>query len=369
MSARLMLATIAAFLVSALLSKILSRYRGRWALLDVPNQRSLHAIAKPRSGGIAILAGLLLGATATGFPGFMKWEELLALAPSGLDGIHGRSIVHILHMPVMTWTLIALALVAVISLADDIWRLPAWARLFVHALAALVLVLQGGFALGSLHLLPGWDWHAPTWLLVLVSVLLTIWLINLYNFMDGMDGLAGGMAVFGFGTLALMGWIASDGSYATTALMVAAAAAGFLLFNFPPARLFMGDVGSGSLGLLAAAMLLWADQAGLFPLWIGALPFAPFIVDATWTVIRRTAQGKRPWQAHKEHFYQRLVQLGWSHRRVVLVEYILMLNCSLLAVGCLCFTAIGVQGVLLGEMVVVIAMLIAGINVLERRRD
>lgn len=336
----LMVTSGTAFLVSALLSRFLSRYRGRWALLDVPNQRSLHMEAKPRSGGLAILAGLIAAVAISPLPLPVEYFWQFALA---------------------------LSITAGVSLADDVRPLPPLLRLGAHAFAAWFLVYGAGCIPATL-ILPGTSWAWPAWLGGMVTLLCVMWMINLYNFMDGMDGFAAGMAVFGFGTLASMAWIADAHAYAAVALTVALAAAGFLLFNFPPARLFMGDVGSGSLGLLAAALLLWADRAGIFPLWIGVLPFAPFIVDATWTVIRRTAQGKRPWQAHREHFYQRLVQLGWSHRRTVLAEYVLMLNCSLMALGCLCSTDSGVQGVMLGEMTAVFAACIAGINVLERRR-
>lgn len=329
-----------AFLVSALFSRGLSHYRGRWALLDVPNQRSLHADVKPRSGGLAILAGLAAAALVSpAFPPlWFIWQLLLALT-----------------------------LVACVSLLDDVRPLPAPARLLVHALAAGLLVYADGYVPSAL-VLPGLSWAWPAWLAGAVTLVFMMWMTNLYNFMDGMDGLAAGMGVSGFGTLALMGLIVGAPAYALVALAIAAAAGGFLLCNFPPARLFMGDVGAASLGFMAAAMLVWADKNGLFPLWLGALPFLPFVVDATWTVLRRTARGKRPWQAHREHFYQRLVTLGWSHRRVVLGEYALMLNCGLMAVGSLCFTAIGVQGVMLGEVAAVITACIAGINILEHHR-
>jgi UDP-N-acetylmuramyl pentapeptide phosphotransferase/UDP-N-acetylglucosamine-1-phosphate transferase len=93
----------------------------------------------------------------------------------------------------------------------------------------------------------------------------------------------------------------------------------------------MGDVGSSLLGLLAAALSLWADQEKIFPLWVGILVFSPFIVDATVTLLRRTAAGERIWEAHRSHFYQRLVQLGWGHRRTVVWEYVLMLACAVSA--------------------------------------
>jgi UDP-N-acetylmuramyl pentapeptide phosphotransferase/UDP-N-acetylglucosamine-1-phosphate transferase len=158
-------------------------------------------------------------------------------------------------------------------------------------------------------------------------------MVNLYNFMDGMDGFAGGMAVFGFGAMAVLGWQGGDAGFALANAAIAAAAAGFLLFNFPPARIFLGDVGSATLGLLAAALSLLGSQRGLFPLWVAWLAFSPFIVDATWTLLRRLVRGERVWQAHRSHHYQRLVLAGWSHRRTVSLSYVLMAACAATAVA------------------------------------
>ncbi|MGE5625983.1 MAG: MraY family glycosyltransferase [Bacillota bacterium] len=332
-------AAICAFLVSALICGVLSLYRGRWALLDRPNARSLHAKVVPRSGGLGILAGI-----AVGFY---------------LAGVHKA-------LPGAAWAGLALILVAGVSVVDDLHRLPAAARLPVHFAAAAALVYAGAYAPAILHLFPGIQISGPAWLLEGFCLLFIVWMVNLYNFMDGMDGFAGGMAVMGFGTLALLGWLAGAPSYAAAALLVALAAAGFLAFNFPPARIFMGDTGSGSLGLLAALFMLWAERAGLFPLWVGTLVFSPFIVDATWTVLRRTARGEKPWTAHREHYYQRLVRLGWGHRRTVLWSYALMLKCSLLALAGFCFTAIEVQGAILGFAAAAYLALMAYVNALER---
>jgi UDP-N-acetylmuramyl pentapeptide phosphotransferase/UDP-N-acetylglucosamine-1-phosphate transferase len=329
-----------ALVLSAILSALLSRYRGRYALLDRPNARSLHAGATPRAGGLAILTGLAMG-------------TFIAGSTQALPGA--------------SWAIAALLLVAAISFADDIWSLPALLRFLVHLTAALILVLGGAYTLPSLHVVPGLELHASLWLLVTFSVLLTVWFTNLYNFMDGMDGLAGGMAVIGFGTFALLGWLAHAPAYACAASLIMAAVLGFLPFNFAPARLFMGDVGSGSLGFLAALFLLWAERARLFPLWLGLMVFSPFLVDATWTVVRRALHGQKPWEAHREHFYQRLAGVGWSHRRTTLLGYILMLKCSLFAVLAICFTASGVQGLLLGWLALTYLSLIAYVNVIERK--
>ncbi len=348
---------IAAFLVSLVVTGFLSRYRGRYSLLDKPNERSLHSKATPRAGGLAILVGIAAGVCCS----WMEWwfpgvSSSLSSVPLLLDLI-----------PAVAWVGAALLLVALISFTDDVRHQPALLRLSVHVVAASLLVFGGGYTVCALHLLPGWQLLAPLWVYLSFSILLTAWLINLYNFMDGMDGFAGGMAVIGFGTFALLGMLAHQPVFAAAALMVALAAAGFLVFNFPPASIFMGDVGSGSLGLLAAFFILWAEHFGIFPLWLAFMVFSPFLVDATWTVIRRAFQGKKPWQAHREHFYQRLVGLGWSHRRTTLWAYILMLKCSLFAVLAICFTATGIRGLLLGWLALTYVALIAYVNVIERK--
>ena len=327
---------LVAFAVSALICAVLSRYRGRWALLDMPNERSLHAGVTPRSGGLGIAAGVAAG-----------WA---LVSPA---------------LPEQGWVLAALLLIAAVSLADDLYRLPPLSRFLVHALATVLLVFPAGYGLEALRL-PGLVWQAPIWLLQALSLLFAMWMVNLYNFMDGMDGFAGGMACFGFATLALLGALAGAHGYALAALLVCAAALGFLSSNFPPARIFMGDLGSGSLGFTAAMFMLWADRLRLFPLWVGAVVFSPFIVDATWTLLRRVFQGKKPWQAHREHFYQRLVQFGWGHKRTALWSYTLMLICSLIAVLCFWSTVIWLQQLLLGLLAAVYLALIAGIHAMER---
>ena len=161
------------------------------------------------------------------------------------------------------------------------------------------------------------------------------WIVNLYNFMDGMDGFAGGMTVIGFTTLAALCASRGAAELAAMSLAVAASALGFLLFNFPPARIFMGDLGSSLLGYLCAVAMLSAESSASIPLWISALVFSPFIVDASVTLARRTLAGERPWRAHRDHFYQRLVRLGWGHRKTVVCEYGLMLACAVSAAAAL----------------------------------
>src|SRR5439155_835308 len=141
-----------------------------------------------------------------------------------------------------------------------------------------------------------------------------MWVTNLYNFMDGSDGLAGGMTVAGFAFLGTGAWMSGDEALLIECAIVAAAGAAFLLFNFPPARLFMGDAGSVPIGFLAAVLSLSGWRDGDWPFWFPAAVFAPFIADATLTLFKRILARERFWEAHHKHYYQRLVRMGWSHR-------------------------------------------------------
>ena len=255
--------------------------------LDRPNQRSLHAASVPRTGGLALMAGVFTG-----------WFFLLDADLGAL--------------------LIFSCLLMGASFLDDLFGLRALWRFVAHVMAA------GGFVGVTLGLGMG---YVTTFL----ATIAIVWMINLYNFMDGSDGLAGGMACFGFGFYALAAWFAGDASLALASSAVAAAAAAFLLFNFYPARIFMGDAGSVPLGFLAAALGMLGWQHGDWPLWFPGLVFAPFIADASVTLMKRLLRREKVWQAHREHYYQRLVQMGWGHRNTALFEYGLMAGCGLTA--------------------------------------
>src|SRR5207344_2645488 len=149
-------------------------------------------------------------------------------------------------------------------------------------------------------------------------------------------------------TYGLAAWLGGNVEIEVLAWSISAAAAGFLIFNFPPAKIFMGDVGSIPLGFLAGAIGVTGWQQGLWPLWFPLVVFAPFIVDATVTLARRVLRGEAVWQAHRSHYYQRIILTGWSHRRTALAEYALMAGG-----GCLACLALSVA-------VPVRAMLLAG---------
>lgn len=266
------LSAVVAFLVALLLVRALWSDALAQMVLDIPNERSLHARPTPRTGGVGLMLGALAGWTFSG----------LWLALPGVPMTAG----------------LALGL-ALTFLADDVRGLAVPVRFAAQfAVAIFFVAMTGG---------------APVWLLPFL-VLGLVWSMNLYNFMDGANGLAGSMTVIGFGTLAFAASQAGASDLAALAGIVAAAALGFLVWNWDPARIFLGDAGSIPLGFLAAAIGVLGWQRGLWPFWFPALVFAVFIVDSGVTLAKRVAHGEKPWEAHRSHYYQRLVRMGWSHR-------------------------------------------------------
>lgn len=307
---KIFLLPLLSFSLCYFLLRWLLRSRLAKAALDQPNHRSLHTTPTPRIGGLGVLAGILGGGMLVGGISPLLFAEL--------------------------------ALLGGFCFLDDRKGLSAAVRLPVHLLAAAVWVigmqkvgadgataLQGGRAIDALLAVA--DDGTADWLLVIGLTLALGWMMNLYNFMDGANGLAGGMAVFGFGAYGAAAALAGQPELATLCLVVAAAALAFLLFNFDPARVFLGDVGSIPLGFLAGALGLWGWQTGAWPAWFPLLVFSPFIVDATFTLLRRLLRGEKVWQAHHDHMYQHLVRSGWSHRRLAMAAYPLMLACALSA--------------------------------------
>ncbi|MBY0473523.1 MAG: glycosyltransferase family 4 protein [Nitrosomonas sp.] len=280
-------APLLSFLLSFFFILWLIKVKADW-VLDRPNERSLHSAPVSRIGGL----GLLLGVVAT-------WLCFSITIPNAV--------------------LIGIGLLMVISLADDVWRIPVWCRLMVHTAVAI------GFS--TAFLLDAYGWGG-----VIFAVAAVVWMSNLYNFMDGSDGLAGGMTVIGFGVYGWLAYVAGSNNFAVINFSIAAAATAFLIHNFYPARIFMGDVGSIPLGYLAVVigLLGWLDR--LWSIWVPVLIFSPFIADATVTLIKRLFQGEIIWQAHREHYYQRMVQSSLGHRNTALVFYGLMLTTGASAV-------------------------------------
>jgi len=289
--------SLVAFAVCFFLLRWLLRGRLAATVMDQPNHRSLHAVPTPRIGGLGVLAGILGGAMA-----------LLTLRG---------------ELPSPLWTLLLLLiLLGGFCFVDDRRGLSAALRLPVHlVIAAVWVACSGKVGAGD----------TASWPMLLGLALALGWMMNLYNFMDGSNGLAGGMAVFGFGAYGVAAWLAGQPELAALAFVVAAAALAFLIFNLDPARVFLGDVGSIPLGFLAGALGLWGWQTTAWPAWFPLLVFSPFIVDATVTLLRRGLRGEKVWQAHHDHAYQRLVRSGWSHRRLAWAAYLLMAACALSA--------------------------------------
>jgi UDP-N-acetylmuramyl pentapeptide phosphotransferase/UDP-N-acetylglucosamine-1-phosphate transferase len=176
--------------------------------------------------------------------------------------------------------------------------------------------------------------------------------------MDGSDGLAGGMAVAGFSFYGVAAWASGNPDFALANFSIAAAAAGFLVFNFHPARIFLGDVGSVPLGFLAAALGILGYLQGNWTWWYPPLVFAPFIVDASVTLARRTLRMEKVWQAHRDHYYQRLVQMGWGHRKTALAEYGLMAASGAAALAGLRLPASSQWAMLVAAALVYAAMIV-----------
>jgi len=274
-------AAFAAFVICVLLVRVLLTRLAQVAV-DRPNARSLHDRPIPRTGGIAVLAAASVS---------------LAFGAGPL------------------WLPMSMALVlAALSFLDDRSGVPNYIRLAAHVAAAGLLAW---YILTPMNLAEQ-----------LLLVLAVAWITNLYNFMDGADGLAAGMSVVGFGAYGVAALLANELPMAVLCVAIAAAAASFLIHNFYPARIFLGDVGSIPLGFLAGGLGIigWRDDA--WPLWFPVLAFGPFIADATITLLKRLIKGEPVWRAHREHYYQRMVRMGLGHRRTALVGYGIMGACA-----------------------------------------
>ncbi len=269
-----------AFLLSLLGCGLYLRLAHRWQMLDVPNHRSAHQHPTPRGGGIGILLGLFAAMAVAPLAG-VAWPPpypLLALLAAGL---------------------------ALAGIVDDRLGLPVLLRFLLYALAC---------GAAAWLLLAGQAW----WVLTLAGFY-ALWLVNLFNFMDGIDGIAAAEAGFALLAAAFLSlWLGEGGAYPLFCLLLAAATLAFLHWNWAPARLFMGDAGSIPLGFLLAALSIQAFADDLLPWACWPILLAAFIGDATYTLGWRLVQGEKITEAHSRHLYQRLARHWGSHSRVVL---------------------------------------------------
>jgi UDP-N-acetylmuramyl pentapeptide phosphotransferase/UDP-N-acetylglucosamine-1-phosphate transferase len=275
----------AVFLISCSGTRALATLLRRRQMLDVPNERSSHTVPVPRGGGIAVIGTIVVAWGGLGAAGLVSRGDFVVIAVTiGL---------------------------AIVSWIDDRRGLSPALRLLAQfaAVAVTMAALPGG------ALFQGW---LPSGVDAIATALLWVWFINLNNFMDGIDGIAASeAAAIGLGLLLVAsGGRMFDFSIAFPAAAVVLAALGFLVWNWAPARIILGDVGSVPLGFVLGFLL---RELALRGLWKAALILPLyFLADATLTLLRRLARGERPWQAHREHFYQRAVQSGLGHDAVVL---------------------------------------------------
>lgn len=290
-------AVAAAFLTEVIRKRALAH-----GVLDVPNARSSHAVATPRGGGLAIVVTLLAALGIAGISGSLNGAFATAMAAGA-------------------------TLVAGVGYLDDVRGLSAMPRLLVHFAASIVTI-------GTLARFgpdPGLFSALPTLVAAILLVLGLVWSLNLFNFMDGIDGFAASQAAFvGLASAGLM-CVHQPSIPAVVVLPLATAGAcgGFLAWNWPPARIFMGDVGSGFLGFWLAALALVLNQAGALDIWASVILGSAFIGDSTVTLLRRVARRERWYEAHRSHAYQHLSRRWGTHRSVTLLLWALNVGMAL----------------------------------------
>jgi len=304
----------AVLVMSLLMTAVLRRYALARSVMDVPNARSSHTVPTPRGGGVAIVLTFLLAILALMLSGAEQQSTLVALGGGG-------------------------ALIAIIGFMDDHGHIAARWRLLGHFAAAVwILSWMGGLA--PLSLL-GWTLDLG-WLGGVVAAVYLVWLLNLYNFMDGIDGIASVEAITACLGAALLYWLTGFNGPAVLPLLLAAAVAGFLCWNFPPAKIFMGDAGSGFIGIILGGLSLQAAWISPPMFWCWLILLGVFIVDATYTLIRRLLRGDKVYEAHRSHAYQFASRQYGKHLPVTLA--VLALNVGWLLPIAFCVARLGLDG-------------------------
>lgn len=279
------------FSVSTLLTYFYLSLASKKNWVDIPNQRSSHAVTTPRGGGVVFVSLWLFSAIVGLF-------------------FYTQNIVQIMAL------ILGAIIVSMTAFYDDRVSLSAKYRILAYFIGALIVVIGlHGFAqlqLGSFILPLGWFGS-------LLAILAIVWSINLFNFMDGIDGIAGVEALFVLGVGGFFLWQAGGHDLAILAWTLIALVSGFLVWNKPPAKLFMGDVGSATLGFIIIGLALLGEKLYGVPLLLWLILYGVFWFDTTLTLMRRLYAGEKWYEAHRLHAYQRLHQAGWSHARVLLL--------------------------------------------------
>ena len=277
--------------VSFSLTWALRRYALSRSLMDIPNARSSHSVPTPRGGGVAIVAAFTLALFMLLCAGLLTFADFSAIAGAG-------------------------ALIAIIGFMDDHGHIAARWRLLGHFAASVWLLLWMG-GLPAIEIFGqsvdlGWLGHV-------LAAFYLVWLLNLYNFMDGIDGIAGVEAVCVCFGACLLYWLSGFTDLIWAPLLLAAAVTGFLFWNFPPAKIFMGDAGSGFLGIILGALSIQAAWISAEMLWGWLILLGVFVVDATFTLFRRLLRGDKVYEAHRSHGYQFASRRFSSHLKVTTV--------------------------------------------------
>jgi len=283
-------------LLSWLLTGAATWYASRTGLLDHPGERHSHRQSTPRGGGAGLVLALVLVTTV--------------VAPAAVPPYWAACV------------LPGLIVLAITGWWDDHRSLGVRLRLFVQLAVTIYLI----------SCLPGSGW-AGGWIAMVLGGLFVLWMTNLFNFMDGSNGMAGLQGVFAASVLAWLFGLAGAVESSLLSLLLAAACAGFLPWNLGRARVFMGDVGSLSLGYVFAALLLYGVGTNAFALPVGLLVMLLFLADASLTLLSRVIRGERWYNAHRQHLYQRMIARGWSHGRVALCYQTINLALILPGIG------------------------------------
>lgn len=307
---------IIVLMLSATLTAYLRRYALSRSLIDVPNARSSHSVPTPRGGGVAIVVcflGMLILALLNGWIGISSGVGFLGAG----------------------------SLVAVIGFMDDHGHIAARWRLLGHfAAAAWALSWLGGVA--PIHLL-GFTIEMG-WFSCVIGAFYLVWMLNLYNFMDGIDGLAATEAIFCCLGACLIYWLGGFDDLIWGPLVLSMAVLGFLVWNFPPARIFMGDAGSGFLGITLGMLSLQAAWSDTRLIWVWLVLLGVFIVDATLTLFRRLVRGEKVYEAHRSHAYQFASRKYGQHLPVTLS--VILINVLWLLPIAFCVIRFNVDGLL-----------------------
>lgn len=313
---------IVIFLISILFTYIIREFAIKKSIIDIPNDRSSHTVPTPRGGGFGIVVIFYFGISFFYYKDNISQELFFALLCS---------------LPIV-----------IVSLIDDIITLSSKIRFFIQIISSILAI----YFLGGVNYIDFVIFELSGWWINVIVFFAIIWITNLYNFLDGIDGYAGSQAVIvGVGVFLILGNIIG--------ILIAVATLGFLVFNWPKASIFMGDVGSATLGFIFAILCFYDTSSGNIYVWLILLSI--FWFDATVTLFRRFRNRERITEAHKKHAYQRLSQSGWSHSKITISSIII----NLFFLLGLFFTK---EEYFFYYFLIIIGILIIVINFIDRRK-